>query len=299
MSYSNGLLQSNTNNIAGIKGKDGKDGVGFKLTSSGDFDINGKVLFNARTNPDASDDDDYDTIKKDYHSIPNKEYLNNHYLKRDKNGIYFDLKGMSLQNSEVYNPNSWNDKTITNKEYVDLKNNLKADKTELAKKADLETSDEQTFKGIINVPDFDSGYSNMTNVMNKKYIDDQDVKKADKTDVLLRNGVNKMSAPLDMNNQYINNLSTPSTNLQGANKAYVDLTALSVLGENKMLSNLDMNKNKIINCSEPTSDNDVVTKKYMESHSVLVIYNLLIVITFSSISWTILLENSLKRMILS
>ena len=39
------------------------------------------------------------------------------------------------------------------------------------KKADLETSDEQTFKSIINVPDFDSGYSNMTNVMNKRYID--------------------------------------------------------------------------------------------------------------------------------
>ena len=52
-----------------------------------------------------------------------------------------------------------------------MKDNLKADKTELNKKADLETSDEQTFKGIINVPDFDSGYFNMSNVMNKKYID--------------------------------------------------------------------------------------------------------------------------------
>ena len=92
-------------------------------------------------------------------------------MKRDKTGVYFDLRGYSIQNSEVYDPNSWNDKTITNKEYVDLRDNLKADKTELNKKADLETSDEQTFKGIINVPDFDSGYSNMSNVMDKKYID--------------------------------------------------------------------------------------------------------------------------------
>ena len=60
---------------------------------------------------------------------------------------------------------------MTNKEYVDLRDNLKADKTELNKKADLETSDEQTFKSIINIPDFDPGYSNMSNVMNKKYID--------------------------------------------------------------------------------------------------------------------------------
>ena len=134
----------------------------------------------------------------------------------------------------------------------------------LANKADLTTNNEQTFKSIINVPDFDQGYSNMSNVMNKGYIDSQNLKKkADKTDVLLRNGVNKMSAPLDMNNQYINNLSTPSTHLQGANKAYVDLTALSVLGDNKMLSNLDMNKNKITNLQDPSTDSDAVTKKFM------------------------------------
>ena len=171
MSYSNGLLPSNINNISTVKGPKGDDGVGFLLTSSGDYDIDGKILFNARNNVDANEDDSYDTIKKDYQSVPNKEYLNNHFLKRDKTGVYYDLKGYSIQNSEVYDPNSWNDKTITNKEYVDLRDNLKADKTELAKKADLETSDEQTFKGILNVPDFDPGYSNMTNVMNKRYID--------------------------------------------------------------------------------------------------------------------------------
>ena len=160
-----------TNNIAGIKGKDGKDGVGFKLTTSGDYDMNGKTMYNIKTQADEPEDSDYDSIKRDYESGVNKQYLFNHFLKRDKNGIYYDLRGLSIQNSEVYNPSTWNDKTITNKEYVDLKDNLKADKTDLNKKADLETSDEQTFNSIINVPDFDSGYSNMSNVMNKKYID--------------------------------------------------------------------------------------------------------------------------------
>ena len=157
-----------TNNIAGIRGK---DGVGFKLTTSGDYDIDGKILFNTRTNKDANEDDDYDTIKKDYQSVPNKKYLYNHFLKRNKSGIFYDLRGLSIQNSEVYNPSTWNDKTITNKEYVDLRDNLKADKSDLDKKADLQTVNEQTFMSMINVPDFDSGYSNMTNVMNKKYID--------------------------------------------------------------------------------------------------------------------------------
>ena len=152
-------------------GTQGPPGVGFKQTSSGDYDLQNKIMFNVKTQNDVSDDSDYDSIKKDYGSAVNKEYLRNNFLKRNKTNVYFDLRGYSIQNSEVYDPDSWNDKTITNKEYVDLRDNLKADKTELNKKADLETSDEQTFKGIINVPDFDSGYSNMSNVMNKKYVD--------------------------------------------------------------------------------------------------------------------------------
>ena len=253
-----------------------KPAIGFKLMDDGNYDMDGKILFNARTNVDANEHDAYDTIKKDYQSVPNKEYLNNHFLKRDKTGVFYDLRGLSIQNSEDFDPSTWDLKTLINKGYVDssihLANTMNRDHIEtvkaevdlkLANKADLTTNNEQTFNCIINVPDFDGGYSNMSNVMNKKYIDAQDLKKADKTEVLLRNGVNKMSAPLDMNNQYINNISSPSTKLQGANKAYVDLTALSVLGENKMLSNLDMNFNKITNIQDPSADSDAVTKKFM------------------------------------
>ena len=155
-----------------VVGQQGPQGVGFKLTTHGNYDMDNKILFNVKTQDDVPDDSDYNTIKKDYESVVNKEYLKNNFLKRDsKTQTFFDLKGYSIQNSEVYDPNSWNDKTITNKQYVDMKDDLKADKTELNKKADLSTNDEQTFKSIINVPDFDPGYSNMTNVMNKRYID--------------------------------------------------------------------------------------------------------------------------------
>ena len=156
----------------GNVGQQGPPGIGFKMTSHGNYDMDNKILFNVKTQDDVPYDSDYNTIKKDYESVVNKEYLKNNFLKRDsKTQTFFDLKGYSIQNSEVYDPNSWNDKTITNKQYVDMKDDLKADKTDLNKKADLETSDEQTFKSIINVPDFDSGYSNMMNVMNKRYID--------------------------------------------------------------------------------------------------------------------------------
>ena len=164
MSYSNGLLPSNGDGLSTVKGPRGDPGVGFKLTSSGDYDIDNKIMYNIKTQDDVPDDSDYNSIKKDYGSAVNKEYLKNNFLKRDsKTKTFFDLKGYSIQNSEVYDQNSWNAKTITNKEYVDLRDNLKADKTELNKKADLTTNNEQTFKGILNVPDFDPGYSNIRN----------------------------------------------------------------------------------------------------------------------------------------
>ena len=163
---------SQTPEVVGQQGPPGPKGVGFKMTTHGNYDMDNKILFNVKTQDDVPDDSDYNTIKKDYESVVNKEYLKNNFLKRDsKTQTFFDLKGYSIQNSEVYDPNSWNDKTITNKQYVDMKDDLKADKTELNKKADISTNDEQTFKSIINVPDFHPGYSNMTNVMNKRYID--------------------------------------------------------------------------------------------------------------------------------
>ena len=238
MSYSNGLLSSNTNNISTVKGARGEPGVGFKLTSSGDYDINNKIMYHIKTQDDVPSDADYDTILKDDKSAVNKEYLKNNFLKRDKTGVYFDLRGYSIQNSEVYNPNSWNDKTITNKEYVDMKDNLKADKTELNKKADLTTNNEQTFKGVLNVPDFDPGYSNMTNVMNKKYIDDQDVKKADKTYV--------------------------DTEIQ---KVTFDTSSVVLIdGSNSMNADLNIGNNKITDLKTPTNDSDAVNKKYVDSH---------------------------------
>ena len=264
MSYSNGLLQSNTNNIAGIKGKDGKDGVGFKQTSSGDYDMDNKILFNVKTQDDVPEDSDYDSIKKDYESAVSKNYLRNNFLKRDsKTQTFFDLRGYSIQNSEVYNPDSWNDKTITNKEYVDLRDNLKADKTELVKKADLETSDEQTFKGILNVPDFDSGYSNMSNVMNKKYIDSTFLTKT--TGTVLANSIQTKSDKSYVDNNFLTKQAGDAFAYSIQNKADIN-DVMTLDGRNAMEANLDIGGYNITNLKKPSDDLDAVNKKYLEDH---------------------------------
>ena len=89
------------NHIANAKtdsvGTQGPPGVGFKQVSSGDYDMDNKILFNVKTQDDVPDDSPYETIKKDYGSAVNKEYLKNNFLKRDKTGVYFDLRGYSIQ----------------------------------------------------------------------------------------------------------------------------------------------------------------------------------------------------------
>ena len=55
MSYSNGLLSGTTSEQTTIRGEQGLHSVGFKLTSSGDFDLENKRLTNV---PEAVDNDD-------------------------------------------------------------------------------------------------------------------------------------------------------------------------------------------------------------------------------------------------
>ena len=198
--------------------------------------------------------------------MPNKEYLNNHFLKRDKTRVFYDLRGLSIQNSEVYNPSTWNDKTITNKEFVDMRDNMKADKTELVKKVDLETSDEQTFQGIINMPDFDSGYSNMSNVMNKEYIDSRDTLKADKsyadntfltknTGAILANTLQSKASKIYVDSTFL-------TRTQGNVLANSLHTKLDINGSNSMQSNLKMGGYNITDLKQPINDSDAVNKKF-------------------------------------
>ena len=237
----------------------GPPGIGFKMTSHGNYDMDNKILFNVKTQDDVPDDSDYNTIKKDYESVVNKEYLINHFLKRDKTDVFFDLKGLSLQNSEVYNPNSWDARTITNKEYVDLRDNLKADKTELVRKADLETNDEQTFKGILNVPDFDPGYSNMTNVMNKKYID----QKLDMKTTVLQKIKSRLQVP-DYNGSYTNQNDVP--NLKYLSLKYLNKEAGGQLQNSILFNSFHTDEKKqIYYLGKPLYNTSATNKLYVDS----------------------------------
>ena len=242
-----------------VVSQQGPPGIGFKLESDGNYDMDQKKIFNLETQDDVPNDSDYETIKKDYKSVPNKEYLNNHFLKRNKNGVFYDLKGFSIQNSEVYDPNTWDNKTITNKEYVDLRDNLKADKTDLDKKADLTTNNEQTFKSIINVPDFDPGYSNMTNVMNKKYID----QKLDMKTTVLQKIKSRLQVP-DYDGSYTNQKDVP--NLKYLSLKYLNKEAGGQLQNSILFNSFHTDEKKqIYYLGKPLYNTSATNKEYVDS----------------------------------
>ena len=77
----------------------------------------------------------------------------------------------------------------------------------------------------------------------------------------------KMTGNIDMNNNRIFNLPTPTGPKQPTPLALTDIKYLHVSGTNKMTNNLNMDNKKIINLRPPTSDTDAANKKYVDDNT--------------------------------
>ena len=84
---------------------------------------------------------------------------------------------------------------------------------------------------------------------------------------LKKDGSDAMTGNLNMNNNRLYNLPTPSGPKQPTPLAFTDLKYLHVSGTNKMLNNLNMDNKGIINLKPPTSDTDAATKKYVDDNA--------------------------------
>ncbi|KAL9975789.1 hypothetical protein ACROYT_G012985 [Oculina patagonica] len=263
------------NAITGSVGKEGPAGVGFKLTTSGDYSMEKKKIFGLKTQDDIPfESDDY---PKDLGSAINKRYLKQNCLTKSKNGIDFDARQGNIHNTENWYPGLYGPTSLVSKQYVDMRDtDVKTEfDTKLTDKADLSTNDEQTFKSIINVPKFDSGYSNMSNVMNKEYIDSRDALKADKTyadntfltkktGAILANTLQSKASKIYVDSTFL-------TKVVGNGLTQNIQNRLNIHGSNMMQANLDMGGYNITHLKNPTNDTDAVNKKYMldyvgESH---------------------------------
>ncbi|KAL9981738.1 hypothetical protein ACROYT_G010481 [Oculina patagonica] len=228
MSYSNGLLQTK-DTVVGRNCKDGRDGVGYKLSSDGNFDIEHKKIYNLKTQPDVAIDADYESYRLDLSSAVNKDYIKLNCLTKDTSGNDFDDNQCSINNSAPYYDGLYSPTTLTSKEYVDLKD------TNLEQKIDTKLSVKA----------------------DKQYSDDMYMTKS--TGALLASSIGNKSDKSYVDNNFVNKL-------VGNGLAQSIQNRLNIHGSNMMQANLDMGGYNITHLKNPTNDTDAVNKKYMLDH---------------------------------
>ena len=105
----------------------------------------------------------------------------------------------------------------------------------------------------------------------KNYADDN-TESSDLSDYLKKDGTTAMTGNLNVGNNEIFGLATPTSNTDAATKKYVDDNTgspdlsdyLKKGGTVVMTGNLNLNNNKIKNLSNPTQDNEATTKDYVD-----------------------------------
>ena len=84
-----------------------------------DLDMGRNHILSLENLNDHKVDDAYENIVRDLRSVVNKEYLNEQFLKRDKNDNYFDLRQKIVRNCEPYYQGLFSDNDLVSKAFVD------------------------------------------------------------------------------------------------------------------------------------------------------------------------------------
>ena len=267
------------------KGIQGAPGVGFNLTSSGDYDMINKKLRNVgapSVNTDAAtkkyvDDNSSGSLKtsrltvdsnidmKDTYRIQNlitpldskdpatKYYVDNTFLDRD--GSYPMKGNLNMDNNRIFNlpaPNGSNQPTPL--AFTDLKYLHVNGTNKMTNNLNMDN------KKIINLRTPTSD----TDATNKKYVDDV----IPNTNSFFKfDGSKKMTGAIDMNNNRILNLPMPTGNNQPTTVIYSNSNYLKINGLIPMGGSLNMFNFKIKNVGTPTNDSDAATKKYVDDNA--------------------------------
>ena len=224
------------------KGVQGAPGVGFNLSSDGNYDMVGKKLTNVG-NPSSNTDA---ATKKyvDENSGGGKTSL----LTVDSN---IDMKD-SFRILNLKTPSNASEPVTKN--YAESNFFYRDGSKPMTGDIDINN------KNIKNLPlPTDNG-----DAATKKYVDDN---KVDGSVFLKLDGTRPMIGNLNMNNKRILNIPNPNGPKQPTPLAYTDIAYLHVDGSNKMTNNLNMDNKVIINLKTPTNAADAATKKYVDDKS--------------------------------
>ena len=85
---------------------------------TGDLDMDRNHILSLKNLDDHKVDDSYEDIVRDLRSAVNKEYLNEKFLKKDRNDNYFDLRQKIIRNCESYYEGLFSDNDLVSKAFV-------------------------------------------------------------------------------------------------------------------------------------------------------------------------------------
>ena len=250
-----------------LQGAAGPQGIGFKLTPNGNYDIQNKKLVNVKQGADPNDvvtksqiqlldnaPGDVRANKAVIYSNSGSVHTNSIYLQDtpDGAGSFNDVRLLtehqSYENIHLNIP--------------DLKNfdghGGRAKSEIMVTSTEQHITGRKTFFDIsVLKPD------NNDQAANKKYVDDE-IKKIPSPDLstyLKKDGTVEMTGNLDMGNQQITNLGANIQNTYDVvNLGFCDTKYLQKVSN----SDLDMDNHKIKDMAQPTDDNDAVNKHYVD-----------------------------------
>ena len=301
MSYSNGLLPDQSYQTANKYVQKGLPGVGFKLTVTGDYDMQNKKLTNVKSGTDSNDavnKSQLDATTNLLHGSRAGDVVN------DKAVIYSNTGAVHANSLYIEDPpNQGNSNEVRimteHQSYPNIHLNIPdlhnfdghggRPKSEL-----MVTSVEQTVTGkkvFENIEVHDPTSNNQA--ANKSYADtklsltggtmtgdlilphhnypipgntNKVINYESQREIFLsRQESFPMQADINMNNNFIQNIATPTSSHQATNKGYCDYNFLSRQKGGVLMSSLSMNQNDLFEIPDtPKFGSSAVNKSYVE-----------------------------------
>ena len=284
MSYSNGLLPDQSYQTANKYVQRGLPGVGFKLTVTGDYDMQNKKLVNVDEGENNQDVVNKHQLDVGLQTKPNKTSV----LLLD--GTTHMVGDLDLRGNKIILPGEiqMDQKLITNldtDENQDLSAvNMITLKNKVEPKADKDYVDFEITKQNASINN--TFVKKTGDQMNGDLILPHDsypvggntnkaISYESQREIFLsRQESFPMQADINMNNNFIQNIATPTSSHQATNKGYCDYNFLSRQKGGVLMSSLSMNQNDLFEIPAPKYGNSAANKNYVDTEITKVHQNL-------------------------
>ena len=284
MSYSNGLLSDQSYQTANKYVQRGLPGVGFKLTVTGDYDMQNKKLVNVDEGENNQDFVNKHQLDVGLQTKPNKTDVllldgTTHMVgDLDLRGNKIILPGeIQMDRKLITNLDTDENQDLSAVNMITLKNKVepKADKNyvdfEITKQNALinnafvkKTGDQMNGDLILPHDSYPVGGNTNKAI---SYESQREI-------FLSRQESFPMQADINMNNNFIQNIATPTSSHQATNKGYCDYNFLSRQKGGVLMSSLSMNQNDLFEIPAPKYGNSAANKNYVDTEITKVHQNL-------------------------